>query len=127
MKRLLLETLIDSRSKLEGKTLFFMEFKKANKVTAISAVFIVLVSAIAIVNIKIEEQQQQQRATEFQYRQKFRKTNEFCREEAGEGNYRTMIGYGVRKDAEEFLMKCMERNGFWNVDCGSFGVCKLDK
>ena len=56
-----------------------MEFKKANKVTAISAVFIVLVSAIAIVNSKIEDQQQQQRVTEFQYRQKFSRTNEFCR------------------------------------------------
>ena len=104
-----------------------MEFKKANKVTAISAVFIVLVSAIAIVNIKIEEEQQQQRTTEFQYRQKFRKTNEFCREEAGDGLYRRMIDLDMTKDAKEFLMKCMEKNGFWNVDCGSFGVCKLDK
>ena len=25
---------------------------------------------------------------------------------------------------KEYLMECMERNGFWNVDCGSFGVCK---
>jgi len=101
-----------------------MEFKKANKVTAISAVFIVLVTAIAIVNTKIEDQQQEQRTTEFQQRQKFSRTNEFCREEAGDGLYRRMIGLDMSKDAKEYLMECMERNGFWNVDCGSFGVCK---
>ena len=103
-----------------------MEFKKANKVTAISAVFILLVTAIAIVNTKIEEQQQQ-RTTEFQQRQKFNKANTFCREEAGDGLYRRMIGLDMRKDAKEYLMKCMEKNGFWNINCGSFGVCKLDK
>tara|TARA_B100001115_G_C15626943_1_gene301105 strand:+ start:195 stop:575 length:381 start_codon:yes stop_codon:yes gene_type:complete len=126
MKRLLLETLIDSRSKLEGETLFFMEFKKANKITAISAVVIVIGFVYAIVNSKIEDQQQQ-RVTEFQYRQKFSRTNEFCREEAGGGNYRYLLNLGMRKDAKEYLMKCMEKNGFWNVNCGSFGVCKLDK
>ena len=124
MKRLLLETLIDNRSKLEGETLFFMEFKKANKITAISAVVIVIGFVYAIVNIKIEDQQQQQRTTEFQQRQKFNKANTFCREEAGEGLYRRMIGLGMRKDAKELLVECMEQNGFWNVDCGSFGVCK---
>ena len=101
-----------------------MDFKKANKVTAISAVFIVLGFAIAIVNIKIEDQQQQQRTTEFQQRQKFNKANTFCREEAGDGLYRRMIVLDMRKDAKGYLMKCMEKNGFWNVDCGSFGVCK---
>ena len=101
-----------------------MEFKKANKVTAISAVFIVLVTAIAIVNTKIEDQQQQQRATEFQQRQKFNKANTFCREEAGDGLYRRMIDLDMTKDAKELLVECMEQNGFWNVDCGSFGVCK---
>ena len=101
-----------------------MEFKKANKVTAISAVFILLVFAIAIVNSKIEDQQQQQRTTEFQQRQKFNKANTFCREEAGDGLYRRMIGLDMRKDAKGYLMKCMEENGFWNVDCSSFGVCK---
>ena len=100
-----------------------MEFKKANKATAISGVFIVLVSAIAIVNIKIEDQQQQ-RTTEFHQIQKFSRTNEFCREEAGGGTYRRMIDLDMRKDAKEYLMNCMEKNGFWNVDCGSFGVCK---
>ena len=101
-----------------------MEFKKANKITAISAVFIVLVTAISIVNIKIEDQQQEQRATEFQQRQKFNRTNEFCREEAGDESYRYLLNLGMRKDAKEYCMRCMERNGFWNVDCGSFGVCK---
>ena len=103
-----------------------MEFKKANKATAISGVFIVLVSAIAIVNIKIEDQQQQ-RTTEFQQIQKFSRTNEFCREEAGDESYRYLLNLGMRKEAKEYLMRCMEKNGFWNVDCGSFGVCKLDK
>ena len=101
-----------------------MEFKKANKVTAISAVFILLVFGIAIVNTKIEDQQQEQRATEFQYRQKFNRTNEFCREEAGDESYRYLLNLGMRKEAKEYLMRCMEKNGFWNVDCGSFGVCK---
>ena len=104
-----------------------MEVKKANKITAISAVVIVIGFVYAIVNSKIEDQQQQQRVTEFQYRQKFSRTNEFCREEAGGGNYRYLLNLGMRKDAKEYLMKCMEKNGFWNVNCGSFGVCKLDK
>ena len=101
-----------------------MEFKKANKITAISAVVIVIGFVYAIVNIKIEDQQQQQRTTEFQQRQKFNKANTFCREEAGEGLYRRMIGLGMRKDAKELLVECMEQNGFWNVNCGRYGVCK---
>tara|TARA_B100000579_G_scaffold372831_1_gene336198 strand:- start:327 stop:641 length:315 start_codon:yes stop_codon:yes gene_type:complete len=101
-----------------------MEVKKATKITAISAVVIVIGFVYAIVNSKIEDQLQQ-REIEFQYRQKFRKKNTFCREEANEGMYREMIGLVMRKDAKEFLVKCMEINGFWNVDCGSFGVCKL--
>tara|TARA_B100001287_G_scaffold196591_1_gene166302 strand:+ start:155 stop:472 length:318 start_codon:yes stop_codon:yes gene_type:complete len=101
-----------------------MEFKKANKVTAISAVFIVLVSAIAIVNSKIDDQQQQQRATEFQQSQKFNAANTFCREEASSGMYRRARELGLIKDAKEFLMECMEKNGFWNVECSSYGKCK---
>ena len=30
----------------------------------------------------------------------------------------------MTKDPKEFLIKCMERNGFWNIDCGNFGLCK---
>jgi len=96
---------------------------KANQITAISAVAIAIGVIYTIVNSKIDDQQQE-RSIEFQQSQKFSGTNEFCREEAGGGTYRRMIGLGMRKDAKEYLMKCMEKNGFWNIDCGSFGVCK---
>ena len=101
-----------------------MEFKKANKVTAISAVFIVLVSAIAIVNIKIDDQQQQERSIEFQQSQKFNAANTFCREEASQGMYRRAKELGFTKDAKEFLLRCIETNGFFNIDCSSYGKCK---
>ena len=61
-----------------------MEVKKANKITAIIAFDIVIRFVYATVNSKIEDQKQQ-RAIEFQYKQKFRKKNIFCREEANEG------------------------------------------
>ena len=64
-----------------------------------------------MVNSKIEDQQQQ-RAIEFQYRQKFRKKNTSCRDEANKEKYREIIGLGIRKDAKDLLVECMEINEF---------------
>ena len=101
-----------------------MEANTANKITAISAVVIALGVVYTIVNSKIDDQQQQERSIEFQQRQKFNAANTFCREEASGGMYRRARELGLIKDAKEFLMECMEKNGFWNVECSSYGKCK---
>tara|TARA_B100001989_G_C24174738_1_gene286002 strand:- start:22 stop:333 length:312 start_codon:yes stop_codon:yes gene_type:complete len=100
---------------------------KANQITAISAAVIAIGVVYTIVDSKIEDQQQQQeqeRAIEFQQKQKFNAANRFCRENANGGMYRQAIRLDMTEDAIEFLERCMGQNGFWNVDCNSYGVCK---
>ena len=101
-----------------------MEANKANKITAISAVVFPIGVVYIIVNSAIKDQQQQERSIEFQQSQKFNAANTFCREEASQGMYRRAKELGFSKNAKEFLLRCMEVNGFFDVDCSSYGKCK---
>ena len=101
---------------------------KANQVTAFSAVVIAIGVVYIIANNIYKERQyreiQQERAIQFQKRQRFNNANTFCREEEGDGLYRRLIGLDLTSSASKFLTECMQRQGYANVDCGRYGVCK---
>ena len=98
---------------------------KANQITAISAVVIAIGVVYTIVNSKIQDQLQQQKTIELQQKQKLNTANRFCTEVSMNGTYRLAKQSGKNEDAKEFLLNCMGLNGFWNVECTSYGECKL--
>ena len=101
---------------------------KANQVTAFSAVIIAIGVVYIIANNIYKERQyreiQQERAIEFQKRQRFNNANTFCSEEESGGTYRDLMKYDLTSSAYKFLVNCMASQGYVNVDCDRYGVCK---
>ena len=102
---------------------------KANQVTAFSAVVIAIGVVYIIANNIYKERQyreiQQERAIEFQKRQKFTNTNTACRENYADGFIRDyLFDETLKFTAQRLLKECMEVNGYANLECGRYGVCK---
>ena len=113
------------RSKIRVNQLLFFE---RNQVTAFSAHVIDIGAVYIIANNIYKERQyreiQQEKAIEFQKRQRFNNANTFCREEADEGLYRELNRLDLTSSAWKYLTDCMNSQGYANVDCGRYGVCK---